>query len=56
MNILSEKIYFLHSTNFKLLIQMKANSLNNCDFFFKVLISVGGSYCDCLSVTKKPLA
>lgn len=34
MNILNKKIFhFLHSTNFKVLKQMKGNSINNCDYF-----------------------
>jgi len=44
MNILDEKFYFLCSTNFKLLVPVKLNSLNM--IFFKYIMSVRGGVSD----------
>ena len=45
MNILNEqKICFLRSTNFKLLRQIKGNSVNNCETF-NFVISVRSGHC-----------
>ena len=37
---------FLHPTIFKLFILVTGNPINNCDFFFKSIISVEGGHCD----------
>jgi hypothetical protein len=44
MNILNENIDFMHSTNIKLLSQIKRNLINNYDSS-KFIISVTGDHC-----------
>jgi hypothetical protein len=56
MSILNEKSDFLYSTNFKLLSEIWENSINNCDFFFKLIISVRGDHCDYWPQAPKNLA
>jgi hypothetical protein len=52
---LDEKNYFMRSTNFKLLSQIKGNSVNVCDFI-KFIISYRVSHCDYSSwAPKKPI-
>ena len=44
INILNEKFWFPRINNFKLMSQLKANSINVCDFL-KIMISVRGGHC-----------
>jgi hypothetical protein len=44
INILNKTFDFLVSTNFKLLSQIKENSINHCDII-KFIIYVRGCYC-----------
>jgi hypothetical protein len=44
INILNEKFCFSGIKNFKLMSQLKANSMNGCDFL-KIVISVRGGHC-----------
>lgn len=44
LNILNKKFWFSGLKNFKLMSQLKANSINVCDLL-TIMISVRGSHC-----------
>jgi hypothetical protein len=57
INILCKKnFYLLHSPNFKLMSQIKGNSISDCDLYFKFIIPVKGGYCDYSPWQSKKLA
>ena len=56
INIFNKHSEFLLSPTFKLSSQEPGNSINNCDFFFKFIISVAGGQFDFTKTTSHATA